>query len=293
MSIEALPQRGDRVGVVLGVGRRPAGRDEFGHEHVRLDLAVVPGPHVVADDPATPPQYEVHTPDYCSRVDGAEARIALDVRTCGERPDGSALLLSGAYDRRGGISERLLRWLPPVLVLGADECPDPGPGLLAAQVDRDLPGQQVVLDRILDLVLVSALRSWFDKAGTRPPWYRSTGDAVVDRALGVLHTDPSHPWTVATLAAATGVSRAAFARRFTERVGTPPMAYLGDWRIALAADLLRESDDTVGAVARKVGYADVFSLSTAFKRRRGTTPTEHRAASRDRLGDTTGGAEGR
>jgi AraC-like DNA-binding protein len=61
------------------------------------------------------------------------------------------------------------------------------------------------------------------------------------------------------------------------------MAYLGDWRIALAADLLRESDDTVGAVARKVGYADVFSLSTAFKRRRGTTPTQHRATNRDRL----------
>jgi AraC-like DNA-binding protein len=96
----------------------------------------------------------------------------------------------------------------------------------------------------------------------------------------MLHADPAQPWTVARLAAATGVSRAAFARRFAERVGTPPMAYLTDWRIALAADLLRETDDTVGSVARKVGYADVFSLSTAFKRRRGTTPTQHRATAR-------------
>jgi AraC-like DNA-binding protein len=267
-------------------------------EAVRIgpgDLAVVAGtaPHVVADAPATPLRYEVHTPDYCSRADGTEARIALDVRTCGEDPDGSALLLSGAYDRSGGISERLLSWLPPVLVLAADECPDPGPALLAAQIDRDLPGQQVVLDRVLDLVLVSVLRSWFGRAGVRPPWYRSTGDPVVDHALRLLHADPAHPWTVAALAAVTGVSRAAFARRFTERVGTPPMTYLGDWRIGMAADLLRESDDTVGAVARKVGYADVFSLSTAFKRRRGTTPTEHRASSRDRLNSpsTTGRAE--
>jgi AraC-like DNA-binding protein len=269
-------------------------------EAVRIgpgDLAIVPGvaPHVVADGPATLPRYEVHTPDYCSRVDGGEARIAIDVRTCGEQPEGSALLLSGAYDRRGGISERLLQWLPPVLVLDAEQCPDPGPGLLAAQIDRDVPGQQVVLDRILDLVLVSALRSWFGRAGVRPPWYRTTGDEVVDHALRLMHADPARPWTVAGLAAVTGVSRAALARRFTERVGTPPMTYLGDWRIALAADLLRESDDTVGAVARKVGYADVFSLSTAFKRRRGTTPTQHRAAYRDRLvaAGTTGGAEGR
>ncbi|GAA5119200.1 hypothetical protein GCM10023320_24580 [Pseudonocardia adelaidensis] len=61
------------------------------------------------------------------------------------------------------------------------------------------------------------------------------------------------------------------------------MAYLADWRIALAADLLRESDETEGAVARKVGYADVSGLSTAFKRRRGTTPTQHGAAARDPL----------
>jgi AraC-like DNA-binding protein len=249
------------------------------------DLAIVAGaaPHVVADDPATPPGHEVSTPDYCRRADGTEARIALDVRTCGERADGSALLLSAAYDRAGGISERLLRWLPPVLVLRAGECPDPGPALLADQVDRDLPGQQVVLDRVLDLVLVSALRSWFDRAGTRPPWYRGAGDPVVDEALRLLHADPARPWTVAALAGATGVSRAALARRFAERVGTPPMTYLGDWRIALAADLLRGSDDTVDAVARKVGYADVFSLSTAFKRRRGTTPTQHRASARDPL----------
>src|SRR5690606_14911013 len=68
------------------------------------DLAIIASaaPHVVADDPATPPDYDVSTPDYCRRADGTEARIALDVRTCGERADGSALLLSAAYDRAGG-----------------------------------------------------------------------------------------------------------------------------------------------------------------------------------------------
>lgn len=78
------------------------------------------------------------------------------------------------------------------------------------------------------------------------------------------------------LAAEVGVSRAALARRFTTLVGEPPMSYLADWRITLAADMLRETDDTVGTIARKVGYANAFALSVAFKRLRGTRPSDHR-----------------
>ena len=83
---------------------------------------------------------------------------------------------------------------------------------------------------------------------------------------------------MATLAAETGVSRATLARRFTELVGEPPMSFLAGWRIALAADLLREPGATVGAVAHQVGYGSPFALSTAFKRVRGVSPAEHRAA---------------
>ena len=92
-----------------------------------------------------------------------------------------------------------------------------------------------------------------------------------------MHDDPAHPWTVAGLAAATNVSRATLARRFGELVGEPPMAYLTSWRLALAADLLREPDATVSAVAAQVGYGSSFALSTAFKRIRGISPREHRA----------------
>ncbi|NEC24913.1 helix-turn-helix transcriptional regulator, partial [Streptomyces parvus] len=73
-----------------------------------------------------------------------------------------------------------------------------------------------------------------------------------------------------------GASRAAFARRFTELVGQPPMAYLAGWRIGLAAELLRDTDLTVEAVARRVGYSGAFALSAAFKRVRGSRPSEHR-----------------
>jgi AraC-like DNA-binding protein len=92
----------------------------------------------------------------------------------------------------------------------------------------------------------------------------------------VIHPGEERPWTVATLAAETGVSRASLARLFTELVGEPPMTYLTGWRLALAADLLREPDATLGTVARRVGYGSAFALSTAFKRVRGISPRDHR-----------------
>ncbi len=139
------------------------------------------------------------------------------------------------------------------------------------------PGQHCTTaagDRLLDLLLVAVLRAWFARpeAGA-PAWYRANGDPVVGRALRMLHNNPAHPWT---LAAATGVSRAALARRFTDLVGEPPMTFLTGWRLALAADLLRDSDATIGAVARQVGYGSSFALSTAFTRVRGISPQQHR-----------------
>jgi AraC-like DNA-binding protein len=94
----------------------------------------------------------------------------------------------------------------------------------------------------------------------------------------MLQNRPDQPWTVATLAAESGVSRAALARRFAEVVGEPPMAFLTAWRLALAADLLREPDTTIATVAQQVGYSSAFALSAAFKRVRGVTPRGHRAA---------------
>jgi AraC-like DNA-binding protein len=138
----------------------------------------------------------------------------------------------------------------------------------------------VVLDRLLDLLLIAVLRSWFARPGARDPgWYQAHSDPVVGPALRLLHDDPAQPWTVASLAARTGVSRATLARRFTDLVGEPPMAYLTGWRLALAADLLREPAATVGSVARRVGYGSAFALSAAFKRERGVAPARYRVSS--------------
>ena len=134
-----------------------------------------------------------------------------------------------------------------------------------------------MLDRLLDLLLIAVLRAWFARPeAAAPGWYRAHGDPIVGPALRLLHNNPAHPWTVASLAAASGVSRAALARRFNALVGEPPMTFLTGWRLTLAADLLREPGATVGSVAEQVGYGSSFALSTAFKRVRGVSPQEHR-----------------
>lgn len=256
-----------------------------GRGPVRLgagDVAVVRGPehYTVADDPATAPQAVILPGQRCTTPDGQEVAQMMDlgVRTWGNAADGATVMLTGTYQLDGEVSRRLLRALPTLLVLSGDAWESPLVGLMADEIVKDDPGQEAVLDRLLDLLLIAVLRAWFARPGTDAPrWYRAYGDPVVGRALRLLHHNPAHPWTVAELAAAASVSRASLARRFTELVGEPPMAFLTSWRLALAADLLREPGATIGAVASQVGYGSPFALSTAFKRVRGVSPQQHRA----------------
>ncbi|AVT35866.1 AraC family transcriptional regulator [Plantactinospora sp. BB1] len=245
------------------------------------DVAVLrgPDPYTVADDPATPPQVVIHPGQRCTTVHGESLGQAMDlgVRTWGNHPDGSTVLLTGTYQLDGEIGRRLLAALPPLLVLPEQGRLGPLVRLIGDEIVKEEPGQEAILDRLLDLLLVTALRTWFARTEAQAPgWYRAYADPVVGRALRMLHHNPAQPWTVASLAAATGVSRAGLSRRFTELVGEPPMTYLTGWRLALAADLLREPDSTVASVARRVGYGSPFALSTAFKRERGVSPHQYR-----------------
>ena len=248
------------------------------------DVAVVRGPvpYTVADAPGTPVQVTVGPDQRCSIGEGEDVTdtMALGVRTWGARAveAGSVVLLSGTYQAPSEIGRRLLGALPTVLVRPAGTADATLITLLAAEVSRDEPGQEIVLDRLLDLLLIGVLRAWLAAPGSgAPAWYRAQGDPVVGAALRLLHENPAHGWTVEELARKAGVSRASMARRFTQLVGEPPVAYLTGWRIALAADLLREPDATVATVARRVGYGTPFALSAAFKRVRGVSPQEYRA----------------
>ncbi|MCY0955027.1 AraC family transcriptional regulator [Streptomyces sp. H27-S2] len=247
------------------------------------DVAVVrgPDPYTVADTPTTPVQITVGPEQRCSTEEGQDVTdtMALGVRTWGDtfQDAGSAVMLSGTYQAPSEIGRRLLSALPSLLVRPAEAADNTLVTLLTSEISKDEPGQEIVLDRLLDLLLIGVLRTWLAApASGAPSWYRAQGDPVVGPALRLLHENPAHGWTVAELALKVGVSRASMARRFTDIVGEPPVAYLTGWRLALAADLLREPDATVATVARRVGYSSAFALSTAFKRVRGVSPQEFR-----------------
>ena len=246
------------------------------------DVVLLRGPehYVFADTPAREPLVIVLPGQHCVSPEGEprSAAMALGVRSWGNDPLGRTVMLIGSYQGEGEVSRRLTDALPPLVLLRAGEWDAPVLPILAAEIGRELPGQAVVLDRLLDLLVVSGLRAWFGRPEAAPPaWFAAHADPLVGRAIELLHDAPERSWTVGGLAAEVGLSRAALARRFHDVVGEPPMSYLTGWRLALAADLLAEPGATVAAVSRRVGYASPFTFSAAFKRAYGHSPTAHRA----------------
>ncbi|ANN18184.1 AraC family transcriptional regulator [Amycolatopsis orientalis] len=251
-------------------------------EPVRLApnaMAVVRGPEpfVVADEPGRQPVATVRRGELCTVAPSGEFRVDSAAPAPLVTGDGATLVV-GAYRAPGEVGRRLLDALPPALVVSGESVPFPELKLFVDEVCSLEPGQQVVLDRLLDLLLVCTLRAWFAHEDTEPPaWFSALGDPMIGPVLRAMHAEPGRPWTVVTLAKVAGASRAAFARRFTALVGEPPLAYLTGWRMTLAADLLRRQDTPVASVASQVGYADGFAFSAAFKRVRGVSPSVYRA----------------
>jgi AraC-like DNA-binding protein len=247
------------------------------------DVAVARGVehYLFAHAAAAEPQVVIHPGNRCTTLRGEDLRFAMSVgvRTWGNTASGADRAVICAYQGHGEVSTRLLDALPTVLVLRGDTWHTPLVSLLTAEAGRDGPGQSAYLDRLLDLLLMDVLRTWFDRDERAPTWWHAEHDPVVGPALRLIYNNPEHAWTVANLAAAVGCSRAVFARRFAEQVGEPPIAFLTGWRLALAADLLRAGGDTIAAVARQVGYGTPFALSSAFKRAYGVSPHHYRAGS--------------
>jgi AraC-like DNA-binding protein len=221
---------------------------------------------------------------------GAAARPVAEVLAAGPAPgtprtyvlgDGHGTeLLCGAYAFDGGLWSAMVATLPAVTVVtSAGNRPlSTLLALMAEEIRSAEPGQQTVLDRLLDLLLVAALRAhWTAPQAAAPDWFRALSDPVAGPALGALHEAPSRSWTVGDLAVRAGVSRATLARRFAAATGMPPLAYLTRWRMELAKDELERPGTTISSIARATGYADEFSFAAAFKREVGVAPGRYRA----------------
>nr|WP_228559838.1 AraC family transcriptional regulator [Catenulispora pinisilvae] len=165
----------------------------------------------------------------------------------------------------------LLAELPDLLLLRADETPGLAAtvALLGAELEEARAGQDGVVPALVDAMLLLILRAWIERCARGAAdigWPGALTDDAISVALAALHDEPGRAWTVAELGDRAGLSRSAFAQRFTTMVGEPPLTYLTWWRMTIAGRLLRESDAPLSAVAERVGYASEFAFAKAFKR---------------------------
>ncbi|GAA1733503.1 AraC family transcriptional regulator [Nonomuraea bangladeshensis] len=147
--------------------------------------------------------------------------------------------------------------------------------LLGNEIATPRPGGGTVVTSLLDMLQLLILRAWFETSPgvcDHKGWALALADPSISKALDAVHNDPAHRWTVGELAGRAGLSRAGFARRFTELVGQPPLTYLTWWRMGVAARLLREDHVPVSEVAARVGYGSEFAFNNAFKREFGIAP---------------------
>jgi AraC-like DNA-binding protein len=253
-------------------------RPEDAHRVLAGDLVLVRGPSS---------QHMAHAP-------GADV-VPFDGHPASGQPGGAlhmdfgsssghpTTFFCGAYRFDGDLCGGLLAGLPDLTVVR----PRAGSGLratfdvFAGELLQQAPGQQALLDSLLDVILVQALREQLAAdLEAAPAWFRAMADPGIGAALRAIHAEPQRPWTVAGLAAEASLSRASFARRFTRLLGLAPLTYVTNWRMALAREQLRVGEAGLAAVAHSLGYATEFSFAAAFKRHHGVAPGRWRATAK-------------
>lgn len=151
--------------------------------------------------------------------------------------------------------------------------------LMAEETKGLAPGSEAVVSRLCDIVVIQAIRTWIERdPAAQTGWLGALRDEQIGTAIARIHAEPARDWSVASLAAEVAMSRSAFAARFTDLVGESAMRYVTRWRMHVALDALRRTDQSVAVTAAQVGYDSEASFSRAFKRVMGVGPSEARRA---------------
>jgi AraC-like DNA-binding protein len=239
------------------------------------DVIVFPhgDPHVMSSAPGMR-----GTPDLTLYRPPADGRLPFTLSMGSARPN-PARLVCGFLGCDARPFNPLLAALPPAMHVSDDG--SSAIGLLVrmaiAESEQVRLGAECMLDRLSELMFVDVVRRYLETLpADRTGWLAGLRDPFVGRALGALHGTPARPWTLESLAREVGLSRSALAERFTEYVGQPPMQYLTNWRMQLAANHLMSGHDSVAEVADRVGYESEAAFSRAFKKIVGVPPGQWR-----------------
>mgnify|MGYP003578688141 CR=1 FL=1 len=241
------------------------------------DFVVLPrsDSHIVRDFPTTP------VVDY---FDFLKVRAPDKQGAFSAGGEGSvARLVCGGMQSENGAADPLLAVLPPLIHFkGGGEDAAPGLRTTVSHVFEELgsgcSGSAAVVTRLADILFMQAVRAYLDENTdtAESGWLAALRDQQIGRALVLLHGKPHQPWTVAELADRVALSRSAFAAKFTQLVGEPPLRYLTRLRLNVATARLRSGNDKLSVIAAAAGYDSVPAFAKAFKRYIGVTPGEYR-----------------
>ena len=191
------------------------------------------------------------------------------------------ILIECKYDK--DMIRPLLSVLPSILPEITDlpesrlEVIDVAIKLLSLESEHERMGKTAVINHWASIMMIECLRTYIERLPEATDnWLRAMKDPYLAKALAVMHDDPSRNWTIHKLAEVAGMSRSSFAQRFKDSVGMPPLTYLIDYRLRLAARYLRLQQNSIGRISELVGYASDSTFSQAFKRVYGVSPKAYR-----------------
>ncbi len=231
--------------------------------------------HVLSDSPSTP-----GVPP--ARLIGSKKAPGghVVVRHAGRGSE--TRMVCGAFHLENPEAHPLLTLLPPLLHIKAHQDQvegwlDSTLRLLTFATRESGPGVEAMGSRLTGVIFVQVLRAWLASlAEGEGGWLGALRDRHIGQALAAIHQFPERDWTVASLAAQTGLSRSPFSARFNALVGEPPLSYLTRWRMNTATRLLRERELGLAEIAGRVGYTSEAAFSKAFRRRFKTAPGAYR-----------------
>jgi len=242
------------------------------------DVVMLPwgSPHTMRDRPTTP-----STPvEQVVSIGTYDENGRFYYGGSGEK----AALIVGRFRFENHAAIPLLTSMPRVIRMTHEEA-DAVPGLgaairlLSAEASSTLPGKEILMDRLADVLFVQILRAFVVHEERQGRSYESRGgllqalmDPELSKALTLMHGKPEHPWSVAELAERVGMSRSAFAARFKTKAGVGPLEHLTQWRVQKACEMLREGHKSLDEIAWRVGYESAAAFSKAFKREMGMNP---------------------
>ena len=196
--------------------------------------------------------------------------------------DNSASLVCGIFLLHDTHLNPLFTTLPPLLhasVSRSDGLPALSgiADLLVREVNRQVQGNDYVVERLLELLCAEAIRSYADTIPERAVgWLSGLRDPVIGRAIAMIHVRPDENWSVGRLAQQVTISPSRFAARFTSTLGESPMAYVAKWRMYVASGLLDNTQRSIDQIATHVGYESLAAFSRTFKRHLGLPPAAWR-----------------